>query len=152
MAAPDGTDPLRRSWWKNPISLAAAAAIIAVVGVAGYFGVHALRGHTSPQSTQQGSLAQVQGLPPGATACQQVYPDLLVPFNAGARGTPTTSCPFVEQVRREYSKQSARSSGTIPLSVVSPSTEKQYQLACVTAGSYVTCAGGAAAVIYLYNQ
>jgi hypothetical protein len=149
MSAPD---PLPRPWWKSRISAVAAAAIVALVGVAGYFGVEALLADRSPQPTPAGSLAEVKGLPPGATACPPVYRDLLTPFNSGARGTPTTSCPFVEQVRREYARQSWPSSGTIPLNVVSPATEKQYQLACVTAGSYVTCAGGAAAVIYLYNK
>jgi hypothetical protein len=138
--------------WKNPIILVAAVAVVAVVGVAGFVGVQALRAHTPPPSTQPGSLAQVPGLPPGATACPRVYGDLLTPFNSGARGTPTTSCPFVEQVRMKYAKVIPPVPEPLQLTVVSPSTEKLYELACITAGNYVTCAGGAAAVIYLYNQ
>jgi hypothetical protein len=145
--------PLRRPRWKNPITLATAAAVVVgVVGGGGYFGVRALLAHPAAPPTQPGSVAQVDDLPAGATACPPVYPDLLTPFNAGARGTPTTSCPFVEQVRMKYAKQPQPVPEPLQLTVVSPSTEMQYKLACVTVGSHVTCAGGAAAVIYLYNK
>jgi hypothetical protein len=97
------------------------------------------------------AAAQVPDLPLGATACKNVYNDIQIPFDAGARGTPTTSCPFVEQVRRTYSQLSATAAPTEQLHAISPATERWYDLACIPTGSYVTCTGGAAAVIYLYN-
>jgi hypothetical protein len=141
----------KRPWWKNPALIAAAAVVLAAIGVAGYFGVSALLPHPSSQSKPR-TLAQVPGLPAGAAECPLVYTDVRVPFNAAARGTPTTSCAFVEQARQQYSRQSPSSSGTLQMSVISPTTEKWYNLVCTTTGNYVTCAGGAAAVIYLYNR
>jgi hypothetical protein len=142
----------KRTWWKNPALIAVAAVVLAAIGVGGFFGVSALLPHPSPQSTPR-TLAQVPGLPAGAAECPLVYTDVRVPFNAAARGTPTTSCAFVEQARQQYSRQSpSSSSGTLQMSVISPTTEKWYNLVCTTTGNYVTCAGGAAAVIYLYNR
>jgi hypothetical protein len=97
------------------------------------------------------SLAQVgDPLPPGAGACPQIYPEITKPFNAAAKGTPLTSCPFAEQVRRAYSEQSGASVPT-QLGVVSPVSRKRYEMQCVSAAQYVTCIGGEDAVIYLYN-
>jgi hypothetical protein len=142
----------KRPWWKNPAFVAAATAVLAVIAVGGYFGVSALLPHTPSQSKPR-TLAQVPGLPAGAAECPLVYTHIRVPFNAAARGTPTTSCAFVEQARQQYSRQSpSSSSGTLQMSVISPTTEKWYNLVCTTTGNYVTCTGGAAAVIYLYNR
>ena len=143
--------PRQRRWWKTPAGSAVAAIILAVIGVGSYFGINALFQHGSSPSPPR-VLAQVPGLPPGAAPCPQVYKDIHTPFNAGARGTPMTSCPFVEQVRGAYAAQSSTSSPVVQLSVISPATEKWYDLTCIATGSYTTCAGGAAAVIYLYNQ
>jgi hypothetical protein len=97
------------------------------------------------------NLTQVVGLPPGATNCPRLFDDVVAPFNAGARGTPMTSCPFVEQVRREYAQRTAPLSGPQQMRVTSPSTGKWYDLVCTPTGGYVTCTGGVVAVIYLYN-
>jgi hypothetical protein len=97
------------------------------------------------------SIASVPGLPPGAAACDAVYPDLREPFNAGARGTPMTTCRFVEEVRRTYAPK-GRAAQTSQLTVVSPATRKLYNVACFPTADYVTCSGGQGAVIYLYNK
>ncbi len=96
-------------------------------------------------------LEQVGGLPPGATACPRVYSYLLTPYNQGAKGTPATSCGFVEQVRLTYAKQ-PRAAGSVQMRVASPTTYKWYDLVCDPTGNYVTCTGGVGAVIYLYNS
>jgi hypothetical protein len=96
-------------------------------------------------------IVQVPGLPEGATACPQVYTDPTASFEHGARGTPMTSCPFVEQVRLAYAKQS-NPNGPEQLRVASPATGKWYDLVCIPTADYVTCSGGVVAVIYLYNR
>jgi hypothetical protein len=75
----------------------------------------------------------------------------VAPFSAAARATPTTSCPFVEQVRRDYSRRAAPLSAPQQMRVASPATGKWYDLVCTPTGKFVTCMGGVAAVIYLYN-
>ena len=96
-------------------------------------------------------LTQVVGLPPGATTCPRLFDNVVAPFNTGARGTPMTSCPFVEQVRREYAQRAAPLSGPQQMRVASPSTGEWYDLVCTPTGEPVTCSGGVVAVIYLYN-
>ena len=100
------------------------------------------------------SLPQVGNpLPPGAASCRLIYTEITEPFNAGARGTPLTSCPFVEQVRRTaYTEHLSASSPPTQLRVVSPTTRKQYEMQCTSAGSYVTCTGGEDAIVYLYTS
>jgi hypothetical protein len=147
--------PPERPWWRNRVVVAAAAAVVAGVGVAGYFGVNAVRPHPpSPTNAPptSGIGVPVPGLPKGAMACDRIQTDVRFPFNAGARGTPATSCAFVEQVRKEYSAHSTPTSGPDQLSAISPATSRSYHLACLSTGTYVTCTGGAAAVIYLYNR
>jgi hypothetical protein len=150
--------PAKGSWWKKPTGApgaALAAAVVAVIAVAGYLGVRALQSPTSPQSTSPstpGIFNHDPGLPPGADRCGRIYASLPGPFNAGARGTPATSCAFVEEVRKEYSAHGSPEAGPVQLSVVSPSTSRWYKLACLSSPTYVTCTGGAAAVIYLYNR
>jgi hypothetical protein len=145
----------KRPRWKNAVGAAAVAVVLATIGVGGYFGVNAALSHPSSETKAPPTLGigdPVKDLPPGAAACDRIATDILVPFNAGARGTPATSCAFVEQVRKEYSAHSTPASGPSQLSAVSPATSKWYQLACLSTGTYVTCTGGAAAVIYLYNR
>jgi hypothetical protein len=145
--------PQKRPWWKKPAGAAAAITVLVVITVGGYFGVNASLPQTSRQKPSQSSsrtIKQVPGLPVGADECSRIGPDVPGPFNAGARGTPTTSCAFVEQVRKEYSAQGSPPSG--PLRVVSPATRKWYDLVCLSSGDYVTCTGGAAAVVYLYKS
>jgi hypothetical protein len=99
------------------------------------------------------SLAQVgDPLPPGAASCPQIYPEITAPFNAGAAGTPLTSCVFVEQVRwTAKADHLSTSSPPTRLSTVSPITRKQYEMQCISAGRYLTCTGGEDAVVYLYT-
>ncbi len=106
---------------------------------------------SAPTSMVDAHLAQVPGLPAGATECPLVYKDLQGTFDRGAKGTPATSCGFVEQTRMTYDTQ-PRSAGPQQLRVISPATYKWYDLMCSPTGSYVTCTGGAAVVIYLYEQ
>ena len=75
----------------------------------------------------------------------------VIPFNAGAQGTPMTSCPFVEQVRRAYDRRNAPLSQPQQMRVPSPATGDWYDLVCAPTGKFVTCMGGVGAVIYLYN-
>lgn len=143
-------------WWRRPAGAGAAAVALAVLAVGGYFGGTAL--FSSPSSPVASTPPPVAAsrvpdyLPAGAVACKKVYDDVHRPFNAGARGTATTSCQFVEQVRRTYAQLVATSAPTDQIHAISPATEKLYVLACIPTGSYVSCTGGAAAVIYLYND
>ena len=101
------------------------------------------------------ALTQVAGLPPGATTCPVLFDEEDqegFPFNAGARGTPMTSCQLVEQVRREYARRAAPLSGPQQMRVASPKTQKWIDLVCTPTGEFVTCMGGVAVVIYLYNE
>jgi hypothetical protein len=98
------------------------------------------------------SLAQVgEPLPPGAAACPKIYTEVTAPFNAGARGTPTTTCNFVEQVRwTAYVDHLSSLSPPTQLWAFSPTTRKQYEMQCISGGSYLTCTGGEDAIVYLY--
>lgn len=102
-------------------------------------------------ATPPAAIAQIGGLPPGATACPTLFSDPAAPFHAGARGTPMTSCPFVEQTRREYTTAPETGPGPRQLRIASPATGKWYELVCVPSATFVTCSGGVGAVIYLYN-
>jgi hypothetical protein len=147
--------PPKRPWWKRPAGAAAATIVVAVIAVGGYFGVNALLPHSSRQTASQSMPSATEQLPAylpqGSGLCDQIYPDVPGRFNASARGTPTTSCAFVEQVRKQYSAQGSPVSGPVQLSIFSPATSKWYDLVCLSLGDYVTCSGGAAAVIYLYK-
>jgi hypothetical protein len=106
-----------------------------------------------PSTAQAVSIPPVPGLPPGAAACDQVYTDIPNPFNAGARGTPMTTCAFVEEVRRAYAApREPTATDTTQLIVVSPNTRKPYTVACFRTADYVTCTGGQGAIIYLYKR
>jgi hypothetical protein len=149
-------DPPTRPWWKTPAGAAAATLTITAVAVGGYFGVDALlhpsRQKTTPPQTFHATERVPEFLPPGAAPCPRIGVDARDRLNKGARGTPTTSCPFVEQVRRVYSAQGPDPSAPVQLRVVSPATFKWYDVACLSSPEYVTCTGGAAAVIYLYHE
>jgi hypothetical protein len=108
---------------------------------------------TKPSIAPTLSLAQVgDPLPPGAAACRLIYSEIKEPFNAGARGTPLTSCAFVEQVRRTaHADHYSTSSPSTQLQVVSPVSRKWYEMQCISAERYATCTGGEDAVVYLYN-
>jgi len=107
----------------------------------------------TPSAKKTPSLAQVgDPLPPGAAPCHQIYTEITTPFDAGARGTPLTSCPFVEQVRQTaHADHLSTSSPPTALRAFSPTTRKQYEMQCISAGSYLTCTGGEDAVVYLYS-
>ena len=148
-ARPQSHAPPKRPWWKTRVTAAGAGAVLAAIAIGGYFGANALLSHPSSPSAS-GGLEQVHGLPPGAVNCESVRTDV-GPFNAGARGTPATTCEFVEQVSMAYSRH-VPTPGPDLLTVLSPATSKSYNLVCVSMGGYATCTGGAAAVIYLYNK
>jgi hypothetical protein len=99
------------------------------------------------------SLQQVgDPLPRGAASCRLIYKEITTPFDTGARGTPLTSCAFVEQVRwTAKADHLSLSSPPTKLLAVSPTTRKQYEMQCISAGSYLTCTGGEDAVVYLYS-
>lgn len=142
----------KRPWWRSR-AIAALGAVVAAVAVGGYFGINAVLAHPSSSATAppaSGVDDQVPGLPPGASDCKSIHTDV-GPFNAGARGTPLTSCEFVEQVSMAYSRHTP-TSGPDLLTVLSPKTSVPYRLVCLSMRSYATCTGGAAAVIYLYNK
>jgi hypothetical protein len=121
---------------------------VAVIASAALFLVF---GFDSPHTAA--SLAQVgDPLPPGAAACHHIYPEITAPFDSGARGTPLTTCSFVEQVRWTASADHLSTlSPPTQLRVVSPITRKQYEMQCISAGTYLTCSGGEDAVVYLYS-
>jgi hypothetical protein len=151
--------PRPRRWWQKPAGAAAATIVLAAVAAGGYFGINALMPKSARQTASPSTSSTVEqipgppkGLPLGAAPCESIDTDIPGPFNAGARGTPATSCPFVEQVRKEYAAQRLPSSGPVQLKVVSPQTSKWYYVACLGSGDYVTCTGGAGAVIYLYHR
>ena len=103
-AATPPTQRARRRW-KRPAAAATVAITVAVLVVGGYYGVKNATSATTKVQPPAAPVAaaQVPDLPLGAMACKKLYNDIQIPFDAGARGTPTTSCPFVEQVRRTSS-------------------------------------------------
>lgn len=137
---------VRRGWVLGglvAVFVAMAAVALLVVG----------RGAPQPATVSStpavNPIEQVSGLPPGATACEPVYTGLTA-YQRGARGTPQTSCAFVEQVRQAYDDKRSSSLGTQQMRVASPSTGKWYDLVCSPTGSFVTCTGAVGAVVYLY--
>jgi hypothetical protein len=152
-----GTDaPPKRAWWKRPAGTAAATIVVAVVMVGSYFSVRVFLPHPSPPTASQSTPSATEHvpkyLPPGAEWCQRIYPGVPGRFNTSARGTPATSCAFAEEARKAYAAPRSGSSVAGDLKVLSPATRKWYDLACLSSGDYVTCTGGAAAVIYLYHS
>lgn len=153
---PQSDAPAKRPWWKSRVRAAGAGAVLAAIGVGGYFAINAVLAHPSSSATAPPASASGIGepvplyLPRGAAGCEPNQTDVR-PFNAGARGTPATTCEFVEGVRMAYSKHTP-TPGPDLLTVLSPATSKSYHLVCLSMGRYATCTGGAAAVIYLYNK
>lgn len=143
------TLPVGRSWPR----IGLAAIDLAVLVAAGALLIGGARPDQSPTASApvvSTPLTPVPGLPASAAFCDVTYKDVTKPYNAGARGTPMTSCPFVEQVRRAYATELRP--GTSQLPVVSPATGKRYTMACMPTGAYATCTGAVGAVIYLYNR
>ena len=134
---------IRRAWVR--VVLAVVSVLVAISG--------AVVLGTKPSAQLTRPLAQVgDPLPPGTAVCRLIYPEIKAPFNVGARGTPLTTCSFVEQVRWTASADRlSLSSPPTQLRVVSPMTRKPYEMQCISAGSYVTCTGGEDAVVYLYS-
>jgi len=129
------------------IPLALIVTALLVLGLASCSADDDPNADTNPAS----SFTQVPNLPAGATSCPVLFEKVVVPFNAGARGTPTTSCQLVEQVRREYARLAEPLSRPQQMRVPSPKTQKWIDLVCSPTRGYVTCVGGVAVVIYLYN-
>jgi hypothetical protein len=133
---------LRRTWARGLL----AGLNVLVVASAAFF--------VAVQSPHVASTLEQVGdpLPPGAAACDRTYKGITAPFDTGARGTPMTSCAFVEQVRwTAWADHLSTSSPPTQLQAVSPTTRKPYEMQCVSAGSYLTCTGGEDAVVYLYS-
>jgi hypothetical protein len=137
MAAP----AIRRAWVRGVLGV---LSVLLLVSAALFV--------AKPSTEIRPPLAEVgDPLPPGAASCPQIYAEITAPFNAGAAGTPLTSCAFVEQVRwTAKADHLSTSSPPTRLSAVSPTTRKQYEMQCISAGRYVTCTGGEDAVVYLY--
>jgi hypothetical protein len=133
---------LRRTWARGLL----AGLNVLVVASAAFF--------VAVQSPHVASTLEQVGdpLPPGAAKCHRIYKKVTAPFNDGARGTPITSCNFVEQVRwAAHVENLSTSSPPTQLWAFSPTTRKPYEMQCVSAGSYLTCTGGEDAVVYLYS-
>jgi hypothetical protein len=140
------------------ITISRAASRVTLVGIFALVIVLAIvlwpdsASDTSGAPVTVAKFESVRGLPAGSATCDSVYPDIKLPFSAGARGTPMTSCRFVEETRRAYATKGSAASQTSQLTVVSPATRKSYTVVCFPTGEYVTCSGGQGAIIYLYNK
>jgi hypothetical protein len=151
-ARPPGDAP-RGPWWKTPAAVIAAVIVLILVGLGILFGLREFAtDRASAPAPVKPPLRTVAALPLGAVYCDPVYPEIQSPFTASARGTATTSCAYAEQVRRTYASRTATKAPTDQFPAVSPATGKWYAMACIPSGEYVTCTGGAAAVVYLYNN
>ncbi|GAT05491.1 peptidoglycan-binding domain-containing protein [Mycolicibacterium fortuitum] len=64
--------------------------------------------------------------------------------NGGILASPSTSCPFAQNVRQEYF---AVPGDSVQINVFSPVTHQTYTMACVREGGWVTCRGGNNAVV-----
>jgi hypothetical protein len=141
---------IHRAWVRS--ALGAVNVLILTTGIVLAVTAHPPAAAVSPANPTApvADLTQVPGLPPSAT-CPVVYTDITKPFNAGSRGTPMTSCPFVEQVRRAYAIQNPSGTGTQRIRAVSPTTHKLYDMLCTAVDEYATCVGGQGAIVYLYH-
>ena len=152
-ATPSPGDGSRGPWWKTPAAIIAGVLVLILVGLGILFGLREfVTDSASAPPSVKPPLRTVAALPSGAVYCDPVYPEIQSPFTASARGTATTSCAFSEQVRRTYASRTATKAPTDQFPAVSPATGKWYAMACIPSGEYVTCTGGAAAVVYLYNS
>ena len=129
---------IRRAWARG-----ALAVLNALVAISAALFVVMRSPHVAPSLRQVGDP-----LPPGAAPCRPIYTEITAPFNAGARGTPLTSCAFVEQVRWTASADHlSTSSSPTQLRAVSPITRKRYEMQCISVPSYVTCTSGEDAIV-----
>ncbi|MEB3052345.1 hypothetical protein KV112_21875 [Mycolicibacter sp. MYC123] len=85
-------------------------------------------------------------LPPGAVECGVSAGGA---YRGAAKGTDSTSCPFVENVRDAFNN----SGGQVPsvVEAYSPVTGKHYQMSCAME-QVITCRGGVNAVVYVYEK
>ncbi|MEV0674698.1 peptidoglycan-binding domain-containing protein [Mycobacterium sp. NPDC050441] len=77
-----------------------------------------------------------QGAGPVGQEMKQCSGDILA--------SPSTSCPFAQNVRQEYF---AVPGDSVQINVFSPVTHQTYTMACVREGGWVTCRGGNNAVV-----
>ncbi|MBS9535896.1 hypothetical protein KIH27_20130 [Mycobacterium sp. M1] len=115
------------------------------------FGRGGTVGHVSPDDqwteTSKTLLAPAPTvLPAGAVECGVSATGT---YRGAARGTDTTSCPFVENVRDALNI----AGGQVPTVVdaYSPVTGKHYQMSCAME-QVITCRGGVNAVVYVYEK
>jgi hypothetical protein len=134
---------LRRTWVRVLLAVVNVAVVVSAVAWC----------VARPAVPTASPLSQVgDPLPPGAAKCRVIYQEIKEPFNAAARGTPLTSCPFAEQVRRTaHADGFSVKSPSTRLRVVSPTNRKWYEMQCISAERYATCTGGNDAVVYLFN-
>lgn len=85
-------------------------------------------------------------VPSNAKACPTAYST--TEFPTSAIGNDTTSCPFAEEVRRQYINQSGRNT-TVTVDALSPVTGQMYRMTC-SGHRVVKCTGGNDAVVYIY--
>ncbi|WP_441963372.1 peptidoglycan-binding domain-containing protein [Mycolicibacterium houstonense] len=70
--------------------------------------------------------------------------DAMKQCSNGILASPSTSCPFAQNVRQEYF---AVPGDSVQINVFSPVTHQTYTMACVREGNTVTCRGGNNAVV-----
>jgi hypothetical protein len=105
---------------------------------------------TAPAAKQARPLAMIQGLPPGAVPCAQIYQSV-PPLTASAIGTPFTSCGFAEEVRRAYVSDPNPDPRRV-VQAASAVTRKSYEMTCSPNEDHITCLGGGDAVVYLFDN
>ena len=87
-------------------------------------------------------------LPDGAVQCPQRLDDPAARLQHSARGNDVTTCPFAENVRKEYLDQDV--DGTqIEVRAYSPVTKKTYRMTC-RGTTLVRCTGGENALVLVY--
>ncbi|MEB3052346.1 hypothetical protein KV112_21880 [Mycolicibacter sp. MYC123] len=134
-----------------------AVVLIALAGGVAIF-LHG-RGTTAGQSGSDGHWTETSKtlpapapapapvvLPAGAVECGVSAGGT---YRGAAKGTDSTSCPFVENVRDAFNN----AGGQVPTVVeaYSPVTGKHYQMSCAME-QVITCRGGVNAVVYVYEK
>ncbi len=71
-------------------------------------------------------------------------------FSRSAAGSPTTSCPFAEQVRLAYVASGPPNASPRQIRAYSPVTGQFYDVTCAASGSVATCTGGDFAIVYIF--
>lgn len=88
-------------------------------------------------------------LPAGATPCPRINPEF-GRFTTSAIGTPVTTCPFAEEVRRVYGESGNDVEPIREVVAFSSVTGQEHIMRCEVTGQIVTCSGGENAVVYVY--